>query len=238
MGTVTLDFQISASADDRDESGVGMGSITYVYVYTRSLTNTGLAQYRCNGLRFQSVTVPQGSRITSAYLSFYRTAVLNPARHMNAEVYGNDVDDADDFTDEADVIGRDRTTASVAWVENDISTGWVNSSDISTIIQEIVNRSGWASGQSIAILLIANTDVDKEFQAYSWDKSGTSYAVKLHVEYAILSIPFTPTPSPGIKEGTESKGWLNDRNPEIALPVRTLTVPLAKRTLTVSVKGT
>src|SRR4030042_1422498 len=85
---LTRDLQIAASADDCDEDGTGDTTISYVYVYTRSYINTGVASYRCSGFRFPSVTIPPGATITSAYMSLYRTALLNPARDMNAVIYG------------------------------------------------------------------------------------------------------------------------------------------------------
>lgn len=105
------------------------------------------------GLRWQNVTIPQGATIQSAYIEF---------RFINADrddplvtFYGDDVDDAPTFSATAnDISDRTQTTANVAWNTTGVMTGpagFYQGPEINSIVQEIVDRGSWASGNAMAI---------------------------------------------------------------------------------------
>lgn len=170
----------TASNQDRNEEGDGtLHAIDYIYVYTRS-NNVALDRIHA-GLLFPNITIPRGSTINSATMEIYRSAILDPAHDMNVDIYGNDVDNAVEYATEADVKDRALTDASVPWVEDDQAGGWRVSPDIAAVIQEIVSRPGFASGNNIAILLIAKGVVDKQWQGYSWD--GHANKPHIHINY-------------------------------------------------------
>src|SRR5262249_28731317 len=81
-------------------------------------------------------------------------------------------------------------TASVAWTPNAWTSGQAGTGqrtpDLSAVIQEIVNRSGWASGNAIA-LVITGTGART---AFTYDGSTTQAAV-LHLEYVGVATPPT-----------------------------------------------
>lgn len=107
---------------------------------------------RGGGIRFENITIPQGATINSAYfiLQSYDNYIGSGTKSY---VTGEDVDNAVEFTTEEDYLNRDRTTAKVAW--DDIPRWYMgvdyNSPEIASIIQEIVNRVGWVSGNDIVI---------------------------------------------------------------------------------------
>ena len=86
---------------------------------------------------------------------------------INCVIYGNDVDSAGTFTTTAFDISsearRPRTTASVAWQQDALLAGWKNV-EVTNIVREITERPGWQSGQNLALLFIANSDVSKDAQ--------------------------------------------------------------------------
>ena len=55
---------------------------------------------------------------------------------------------------------RTPTTAQIAWNQENLGSGWAVSPDIKTVVQEIVNRSGWSSGNWLLLLLAAETGCD------------------------------------------------------------------------------
>jgi hypothetical protein len=71
------------------------------------------------------------------------------------KIEGEDADNPATFSTYADFIARVRTTANVSWINSAASypPDYYTSPDISSIIQEIVNRGGWASGNHIAIFM-------------------------------------------------------------------------------------
>jgi len=181
-GGSTLEVRVAASADDAEESmsGGGMDLTGGLDIGTPVIV----------GLRFQNITIPQGSTITNAYVEF--TSEDNDSPTINLTFTGQAIDDAPTFTTTSfNISNRTTTSASVTW--NNVPA-WTNNvtyqtPDLSTIIQEIVNRPGWASGNGLVIMVTASAI---ERDAYSYNGSSTK-APLLHVEY---TNPPPPPPPP------------------------------------------
>ncbi|HPC92137.1 MAG TPA: hypothetical protein P5317_07655 [Myxococcota bacterium] len=133
-----------------------------------------------------NLNVPQGATICSAYVQF--TAEGNVSNGvMDITIDGEDVDSSVPFTTTAgSTLARTRTTASVAWSN---IPQWANNQagvaqqtpDISTVIQEIVNRSGFAQGNPVALFFVpGNTG----YRRASSITDGAE-APQLHVTYVI-----------------------------------------------------
>ncbi len=150
--TRSVQFRVSQSSDDAEER-VSTGAI--------DLTSTDLELIRDGtndqvvGIRFQNVTVPAGATILNAYIEFEtdETANLDP---ISLTLRGQAADNPGTFTSTAyNISSRTRTTASVAWSPATWST--LNQDhptpDISSIVQEIVNRGGWSSGNAMAFIV-------------------------------------------------------------------------------------
>jgi len=98
------------------------------------------------GLRFVSISIPKSATITSACLSFY--SVHSWTGTMNARIAGEASDNVTaSFSTVGDYNGRSRTDY-VSWANVPVwnAFAWYNSTDISAIVQSIVNRGGWGSG--------------------------------------------------------------------------------------------
>lgn len=108
--------------------------------------------YRSSFLRFTSINIPKNAIITSAKLTFTARDTLSGTA-VNSTVKGEAADNPSAITSNANWDARTKTFASVAW--NNIpawtSGSQYDSPDISSIIQEIVNRSGWASGNALLL---------------------------------------------------------------------------------------
>lgn len=139
-----------ASADD---AGIGSGA------WSTSATSLELRSDYKVGVRFYDVDVPNGANIVSAHIEFVST--VTSFDFVSTIIYGEDADDANIFSTEVDFNGRTRTTAHVDWL---ISDPWVASMlyatpDLTAIVQEIVNRVGWASGNHMSFLFDKNAIV-------------------------------------------------------------------------------
>jgi len=146
--SIDAEFYVSASGDDAIESGFGLffHSTNYLNVYSQIVDSERWS----SALRFTNVTIPQGATITSASVSLY---VFN-ANHddVNCDIYGNDVDNSRNFVDNQNILDqteRPRTRASMRWVDDDLSVGWVKKTALENIISEITNRPGWSSGKQL-----------------------------------------------------------------------------------------
>jgi hypothetical protein len=57
----TVNYQVAASNDDADEYGDATFNLTGTSVFVVENTNTASSLYRCAGVRFDGVAVPQGA---------------------------------------------------------------------------------------------------------------------------------------------------------------------------------
>ena len=171
----TLDIRVEHDDDDAEEDAGGDPKLSNAKIE--------LGQMSWVGVRFLNVAIPQGATIDAAYLSF-RAADGN-SEDTDLRLYGEDSDNGLRFsTDEDNLSGRSRTTASVIW--NNVATWsnnqYYNSPDISSILQEIVDRPGWSSGSAI-VILIQSTDPDGKRLIVSHDGQHP-HAPLIHIEYS------------------------------------------------------
>ncbi|MCA0144865.1 hypothetical protein [Blastococcus sp. LR1] len=177
--TGVLEIPVRAGADDAEErsSGVTLGSGDMNLVVDGSKMQTV-------GLRFAGVQLPRGATVTNAYVQFQVDEVSTGA--ANLRVAGQAADDAASFTTVAgNISGRQRTAASVAWVPESWPTAGARTAgqrttDLSAVVQEIVNRGGWGSGNALALIVTGTGErIAESFEG------GAARAPVLHVEYRI-----------------------------------------------------
>jgi len=137
------------------------------------------------GLRFNDVRIPQGVTISNATLEF--TSEDSHSASTSATIYGHDTDSAPAFSNSnGNITGRTKTSASVGWTpESWTSRGETyQTSDITDIVQEIANRSGWCGGNSMAFIL----EGSGLRQSISFDQSPNE-APALKIEYDATTTP-------------------------------------------------
>jgi len=144
-------------------------------------------------MRFTNITIPRGATIAGANVTF----VANHSKSnttCKVLIRAIAADDAAAPTTRAEAMGAPRTTASVAWSSIPAWTAETSytSPDIASVIQELVNRPGWSSGNAIVIYEEDNgSTANAHRQAYSFDGSAAK-APTLHVEY-VLNPPTAAT---------------------------------------------
>jgi len=155
----TVDVSVSAGADDGyiwdgscypSEDRFAFGEL---YGYDRA---------NC-WMKFNNITIPQGATITEATV----TVVCKGEYPFNdsivtATIYANDENNAVAPTSVSEYNTLSTTSASVVWVT---SATWdagqeFSTPDIKSLVQEVVNRAGWESGNSIMILIKGNNNYD------------------------------------------------------------------------------
>jgi len=157
--------------------------------------------YRWQEFRYFGIDIPQGSNIQSAKLTFiayptYQTGGTPP----DITFYCENEDTATRTSTSNLISNKQLTTNSVLW-NNPAAfsqSEQVDSPDLTTIIQEIVNRSGWENGNAISIIGDAGVaPVAGNFnKAYEYDNDPTKAAI-LTVKYE--------TPGGSITEITQPK---------------------------------
>ena len=110
------------------------------------------------GLRFLEIDIPNAATILSAEIAF--TSKGTSTDTASFTIKGIDEDSVTQFSNTADdITDRTTTTASVAWAPEDWNTASANftTEDITSIIQEIVDRAGWVSGSSMGFIIETTT---------------------------------------------------------------------------------
>jgi hypothetical protein len=136
------------------------------------------------GLRFQNLQIPQGATVQNVYVEF--TADESDSGASNFTFQGEDVDSAAALTStDFDLSSRVKTTASVTW--NSVpswSTGSkYQSPDLTSIVQEIVNRAGWSSGNDL-VMVVSSTGT----RVAESREGSSSNAALLHVELIATTV--------------------------------------------------
>lgn len=144
-----LTVTINETADDGylwegtgwdDSQAANLAGAFYVGSYTDMTT----------GLKFENVTIPKGAIIVTSSLRVY---VSGGSGLIDILIYGNDADDAVDWVSELpDAMAK--TTASSNWLP---TVDGIHNINITSIIQEIVDRDNWSSGNSMKFGLYDNS---------------------------------------------------------------------------------
>lgn len=137
-------------------------------------------------IRFPSVAIPFGSTILSAVLTLRCPTTDNTGLTCNGTISGEDTDTAAEITTCAQAEALVLTSANVAW--NDIPA-WTQGTfydtpSLTEIIQEIVNRAGWVSGNNLRLVLRNNASSSLAFRYGSpYDSGNAAYYPKLVITY-------------------------------------------------------
>ena len=174
-GSGVLDVPVRVSADDAEERSSGkvlLGSGDLNLGQEDSYAQTV-------GMRFTDLAIPAGATITKAYVTFVADEVKTGSSSL--VIAGQASDNPATFTTASGSISsRPTTSATVSWSPAGWSSTGVKhqSADISSVVQEIVNRGDWASGDPMVLLVRGSG----ERTAESYD-GGSAKAPVLHIEY-------------------------------------------------------
>lgn len=192
MATITS--QILAGADDGTWHNEGAGSISAGSSLIRIGDADSLDFNRSAWLRFTNITVPAGATITAASIQVRAVGLSGAIPAMTID--GNDIDNAVAPTSRSQVNALAHTSAAVSWTPPSwTATLPYTTSNLSTIIQEIVDRPGWSSGNAM-LLFMKDTNTSNVVGQISFDAFEGSPA-----NAAILSVTYdsgvTPTANAG-----------------------------------------
>tara|TARA_R100000406_G_scaffold11504_2_gene7428 strand:- start:28466 stop:29110 length:645 start_codon:yes stop_codon:yes gene_type:complete len=136
--------------------------------------------------RFVNVALTQGATIESAYLKVEFHSGSERAFRIN----GFDVDNqAQPSTSNNGSEGAhsNHTTASVDWTVATLASGEEvsTSPDIKTIVQEIVDRSGWLSGNALMLgVWLPSSESDDYFRTFNTGKDSNDTKPQLEITYS------------------------------------------------------
>lgn len=147
---LTLPDTTAGDADDGEENqtaGTWNSKITTAYPQGQYFTvgNKIAGNDYNGGVRFENITIPNSATISSATL---RLGYESNVSTQNITVYGDAVDSAAAWSNTSrPSSGFTNTTASASTTSP--TAGPTFDITITSIVQELVNRAGWASGNNM-----------------------------------------------------------------------------------------
>ena len=207
-----------------DESGFSGGDleqfVTNAKVVIGQHTDSGLGgsyspDVYTGWIHLKNLTIAQGATINNAKLHFYHNANNGFGTGTDPDegftVAAQDTDDASKPTQYSHITGWTLTSATVAtgslinaggmsaesfnnaWYPTHASAG--AGLEIKTILQELVNRSGWSSGSNMNIKLTpaSYNGVDWDVRWTDYDTT-TSLAMKLVIDYTAAAAAAVAAP--------------------------------------------
>jgi len=149
------------------------------------------------GFRFSDVNVQQGKTIDRAYIQF--TSYDNESETTSLNVSAEDVNDAPAFdtragggwggprgnNDLGERFGR-KTSAQTTWEPPDWTENQKDDDtmvDVTSIVQELLDRNGWVSGNNMVFLVEHGTGGEGKRDVHSHYTGASAYSPELHIEY-------------------------------------------------------
>jgi hypothetical protein len=146
------------------------------------------------GLRFKRVQIPKGARITSAHIEL--RAAQGGSGTLTLSVRGVRSDHAAAFVPTSrDLSTRPRTAAASTWRPLAWKTAQTaRTSSLTDIVQEVVNRQGWRSGNALAFTVTGKGAAARAAVSY---EDSTTHAPTLVVAFSGSAGSAPPAPVPG-----------------------------------------
>jgi PKD repeat protein len=205
----TVEARVAASTDDGEQALTGSMSLTSSDL---ELVHDGTDQIV--GMRWTQLAIPTGATIRAAWIQFMSKEAQSEI--TNLVLRAQAADNATTFTSTAsNISSRALTTAAAQWAPaawtSNLAGANQRTPDLSAVVQEVVNRPGWAFGGALAIV-VSGTG---HRTAWAWNGSAASAAL-LHIEYSggsppvdrapVASLAVTQAPSPALTVSASAAG--------------------------------
>ncbi len=187
----TLNLAVTSNADDGQEvlnnQVYSDGFMLGIYDGIESI----------NYARFLNVTIPNGAIITSAT---FKIRGRSGTSTVYSKIRAHDSDDSAQASVDNKPHTWSLTTAGTDFDTNG-GEGWAGvwqSIDVTDVVQEIIDRSGWVSGNALQI--VTKDDGSSPTAALEINAHEHGYAPTLDIEYE-TSLTWSYTPTGGVKAG-------------------------------------
>jgi hypothetical protein len=182
---LTVSVRIASSSDDIEQGEDGS-----MYLDSSDLElaydSWNSQNYQLVGMRFLDINIPQGATIVDASIQFACDETSSGS--VSLTIQGQAADDAVGFsTTDNDAGNRTKTTAQVSWSPAAWDTVGEAGDDqltpnLAAVIQEITDRSGWATGNAMALFVSGSTAEKRVAESYDGTSSS---APQLTITYTM-----------------------------------------------------
>jgi hypothetical protein len=164
--------RITSSTDDAEQH-LNDNSIDLTSTDLEIVYDATFSQYPA--VRFPDIAISGDDSIITAYIEF-TAKDAGDANAVYVNILGFDEDNTATFSStSSDISSRSRTTASIRWPATGNLPTWASSSvnkttELKTVVQEIINRPGWTSGNSLGFILMGTGTGNRR----AWSVNGSS----------------------------------------------------------------
>jgi hypothetical protein len=176
--STTINLTLAANSDD-DYGSAAVGLQNSAVDYAGQIAGFNI-RYYC---RYTNVTIPAGSTIDSA--TFSAVAVdTDASTSWITKIHANAADNPSAPANGSALDALALTTAFTSPTNNLSTTSGVRYNfDVTSVVQEIVNRGGWSSGNALMIVWVNNgSTTGRRWNDFSG--SGAANASKLDITYS------------------------------------------------------
>ncbi len=178
---ITWEARVSASGNDAEEF-IG-GTATDLSSTDLELVTDGTT-LQLVGMRFVNLTIPKNATITNAYIQFTTDEVSTAATTVSiaAEAVDNSAifTTADNNISARALAGVTASWNPAAWNTIDEAGANQRTTNLASVVQQIVNRANWNSGNALSFIVSGSG----KRVASSFNISSGTKAPLLHVEYS------------------------------------------------------
>jgi len=153
--------------------------------------NYGLTGQQYVGIRFPSVAIAQGAVISRAYIQFTSTKTeLDP---VDLIIGAEAADNAIKFSYRGfNISNRPNTVTTInwspaPWLSSNLSGAAQQTPNLASLLQEIINRPGWASGNAMLLSIHASGEHQTARTARSYN-GDSNQSPRLVIEYSNTSL--------------------------------------------------
>lgn len=187
MANEKVFYETSANDQWTDRAGsYSVAGLTYIGKYSDGDV------FKC-AMRFPNITIAQGVTVHSASLHFYTAFKGGGSNNLKFKTWGMDEDNTATFS--SDPLGRTKTSAFDSADNAMPSVGQTKQITVTSIVNEILARGGWSSGNALGFILEDNGS-DSDVYIGEENSPGQSYLViQESAEPNFFPSPETVTPS-------------------------------------------
>ena len=143
------------------------------------------------GVIFSTLAVAEGAQIESASLITVRGAINSDPENTNVVIFGRDSDDAPAWHP---TLNRPyfapRTTAKHIVPSADLGTAGSVSHDVTSIVQEIINRGGWQFNNNMAFMFVDDVQTAGGYWVVTMFDQDPGQAPVLEITLAVIGDNF------------------------------------------------
>jgi hypothetical protein len=194
---------IAVAGDDentRDCDGAFLGNEVY-------LGKCDDGESIISGFRFTDVQIPNGATIKYAFITFSVDGTYTSP--ISLKIYGEASGNSEPFSTSNPLATRPTTSSAVIW---DVTEQWdltdnhagqesqyaFTTPQLASVLQEIVNQGGWASGNSLSIIIKDNGSATHR-RVIAWERADSDaklFPARLIIAYEGGTTAPTATPTP------------------------------------------